>query len=125
MGTGVIYRGSKMLKEHRFRTSCERLSGEVLLTRNLALTYQIDIDLVLEQKGSKVYLLRKTDFIPEGLKGVFNGVVFAGIAFKEKDGAEEFHFYGNGWVDGEEKVVFFVPKDSKKQYNLWVKRVSL
>lgn len=98
----VLYKGWAMLKEKRIATSQNKLASEIFLTKQLALSYQIDMDLILEQKEGKVYLTRKTE-TPQGtLKGVFNTpILLPEMPWVEGEGQKEIHFYGNGWIEGQ------------------------
>ncbi len=122
MGSLLIYKGGKLLKERRFSSSCEKISSEIALTKNLALTYQIDIDLVLEQKKGKIYLTRKTDFPPQSIRGLFQvETTFPEVVFGKEDGKKEIVFFGNGWIEGEEKVTLCMASHLKKQYSMQIK----
>ncbi len=125
-GSFVVYKGWGMLQEKRFSTSCEKMGSEIHLTKGLAVSYQIDIELMLEQKGNRVYVTRKTEAFPEGIKTLFQTTIaMPEIAFREGDGVKELHFYGNGWIEGDEKVTFFMPKHTKKIYSVMIKKVAI
>jgi prepilin-type N-terminal cleavage/methylation domain-containing protein len=121
-GSLLIYKGGKLLKERRFSSSCEKISSEIAVTKNLALTYQIDIDLVLEQKKGKIYLTRKTDFAPQSIRGLFQGeTAFPEVVFGKEDEKKNLIFFGNGWIEGEEKVTLCMASHLKKQYSVQIK----
>ena len=122
-GSMVIYKGWKMLQEHRFSTSCEKIASEIQLTKGLAIAYQMDIYLILEQRGSQVFVTRVTDFAPEGIKVLFQKAnVLSEIAFRQDDGVKEMQFYGNGWIESDKKITFFMPKHVKKEYSVVIKQ---
>ncbi len=122
MGSVMIYKGTKLLQERRFSSSCETLTSEIFLTKSLAISYQIDIHLILEQKNGKFYLTRNTDFSPKHIKPLLESrVELPELVFGKEDLVKEFYFYGNGWIDGEEKLILFMASHLKKQYNVEVK----
>src|SRR3990167_2589956 len=84
VGGVMVYKGWGMLQEHRFSTSCEKISSEIALTKGLAISYQRDIDMILEQRGSKVYLMRKS----EGLRVLQADMVLTEIAFSKDNGVK-------------------------------------
>lgn len=121
-GSILIFKGGKLLKERRFSSSLEKISSEIAFTKNLALTYQIDIELVLEQKSGKIYLTRKTDFAPRSIQPLFEKeVVFPEVVFGNKSERKDFLFYGNGWIEGEENITLCMASHLKKQYSVQIK----
>jgi hypothetical protein len=121
-GSILIFKGGKLLKERRFSSSCEKISSEINFTKNLAVTYQIDIELVLEQKSGKIYLTRKTDFAPKSIKSLFQGELsFPEVVFGKESEKKEVFFYSNGWIEGEEKITLCMASHLKKQYSLQIK----
>ncbi len=121
-GSVVIYKGGKLLQDRRFSSSCEKITSEIILTKSLALTYQIDIDLLLEQKKGKIYLTRKTDSPHHSIQALFGGETpYPEIVFGKEDEIKEIHFYGNGWIEGEEKITLSMASHLKKQYSVNVK----
>ena len=121
-GSVTIYKGGKLLQERRFSTSCEKMKSEILLTRNLALTYQIDINLLLEQKKGKIYLTRKTDAPQKSIKALFQTTTpFVEIVFGKDDETKVINFYGNGWIEGENKLTLCMASHLKKQYSVEIK----
>ncbi len=122
MGSVMIYNGGKLLQERRFSSSCEKITSEIFLTKSLAITYQIDIHLVLEQKKGKIYMTRNTDFAPENIKSLFDSPLeLPELVFGKDDEVKEFYFYGNGWIEGNEKVILSMASHLKKQYNVDIK----
>lgn len=118
----LVYKGGKLLQERRFSSSCEKLTSEIFVTKSLALTYQIDIDLVLEQRNGKFYFSRKTDFAESNIRSLFQSeIVFPELVFGKEDEKKELHFYGNGWIEGDDKITLSMASHLKKQYSVEIK----
>ena len=63
VGTFATIRGYDILQEFRHNNSCKRLHDELLLTRVLSNSYQMDIHLeLIQKKNHKVALIRRADF---------------------------------------------------------------
>ena len=121
-GSVAIYKGGKLLQERRFSTSCEKITSEINLTKSLALNFQIDINLLMEQKKGKIYLTRKTDSPQSSIKALFHTTVaFPEIVFGKEDETKEIYFYGNGWIEGEDRLTLSMASHLKKQYSVDVK----
>ena len=122
VGSVFIYKGAGLLKERRFTTSLKNITSEILLTKSIAINYQIDIHLTLEQKKGKVCLLRKVDCANSSIRGLFQSeIVFPEIIFGEDDDKKEIYFYGNGWIEGDDKLNLFMASHCKKQYSVEIK----
>ncbi len=121
-GSVAIYNGGKLLQERRFSTSCEKITSEIMLTKSLALTYQIDIKLLLVQKKGKIYLTRKTDSPPNSIKVLFQiPTAFPEIVFGKIEEEKEINFYGNGWIEGDDQLTLCMTSHLKKQYSVNIK----
>ena len=121
-GSVVIYKGGKLLSERRFSSSIENIRSEIFLTKSLALTYQIDIDLYLQQKKGKIILKRKTDTPHPSIKALFDKeIALPEIVFGKADEEKIIHFYGNGWIDGDDEYTLFMASHLKKQYSVKIK----
>jgi Tfp pilus assembly protein FimT len=124
-GSVAIYKGGKLLQERRFSTSSEKIISEILLTKSIALTYGLDINLVLEQKNGKIYLTRKTDSPPHLLIALFQKPTsFSELVFGKENEEKVITFYGNGWIEGEDRLTFSMTSNLKKQTNVDVKHSS-
>ncbi len=122
VGSGAIYKGAGLLRDRRFSTSLQKITSEIFLTKSLAQNYQTDIHLILEQKKGKVYLSRHVDSANNFLKSLFKiKVVFPEIIFGSEGDIKEIHFYGNGWIEGEDKLNLSMASHCKKQYSVEIK----
>jgi len=115
----IIYNGGRAFQERRFMNACETLRSEVALTRVLSLNYNLDVDLLLKQKGEDLFLVREGYGVPSIVEPLFfQSVRLPRAALKEGGREQIFHFYGNGWIDGKEKIFIVMSNNSKKEYTL-------
>jgi hypothetical protein len=100
IGSLLATKGYAFLQERQFYASMQKLSDEIYLTKVLAATYQIDIDLTLTKEGNTLLFTRTTDHIPQKkLSYLFNKKEkYKNLSLKEKK-ANEIHFYGNGFIE--------------------------
>ena len=93
IGSVIGYKTNSVLLEKRFFNSCKILSDEIKLTRNLSISYGIDIDLNFTKKNGKVILKRYSDSFPTQINHLFNKpIVLLNIIIQD---LEIINFYSN------------------------------
>ena len=86
------------------------------------ITYKIDIDLVLEQKKGKIYLTRKTCFLPDAIASLFfEEAYISSVLLGKEDERKEINFYSSGWIEGVDNLHLYAKNQMNKQYSVYVK----
>jgi Tfp pilus assembly protein FimT len=122
IGSLLISKSKTFLDDQRFQSQCKKIQREIILTKNLAITYKIDIDLVLEQKNGKIYLTRKTCFLPDSIRSLFfEETYISSVLLGKEDEKKEINFYSSGWIEGVDNLHLFAKNQMNKQYSVYVK----
>jgi Tfp pilus assembly protein FimT len=123
ISTFFISKSKSFLDEHKFQSSSKKIQREILLTKNLAITYNIDIEFLLEQKNGKIYLTRKTNFLPNTIRSLFfENIYISNVMIGKEDEIKEIKFYSSGWIEGEDSFLLYAKNQMNKQYSVYVKQ---
>ncbi len=91
IGSFALINGYKLLQSMRRTQSCKQLKKEILLTRVLSITHNIDIEVLLIPEKTKTILIRKTDLPHPKIASLFNKkIILQNLIIKEK---ETLYFY--------------------------------
>lgn len=101
ISTFVCVKSSKLIKAYRFESALQRIKQEIDLTHQVATSYQIDIDFILEADSLGISCIRTTDERLQHLIPFFKkNLYFKNVRFKDATNFPlTIHFYGSGWVE--------------------------
>ena len=94
-----------MFQGKQFELSLKKVSEELALTESLALTYQIDITVLLKKRGKQLIMTREVDSAPPKIDFLFKEVLtFPGLELHEEPTI--IRFYGNHYKEAPSTLTF-------------------
>lgn len=97
--------GTRMFQDKQFEISLKKLSEELALTESLALTYQVDITVVLKKRRGELILFREIDNAPPKIDFLFKETV-ALPGLEIPDSPTILRFYSNHHKEAPETLTF-------------------